>query len=85
MVSPMIVACDDSQCFLGSSPRLRRRCARKVQGGVQHEAHVTAAFCDARFAEHISVKSRYAAGEAVLFGERLAGDSGHPITSLDKA
>ncbi|MBY4131126.1 hypothetical protein HQO83_22270 [Rhodococcus fascians] len=36
-------------------------------------ADLTTAFDDARFAEHMSVNSHYSAGEAVLFGERLAG------------
>ena len=36
---------------------------------------LTAAFGDARFAEHLSVNSHYSAGEALLFGERLAGDT----------
>ena len=38
-------------------------------------ADLTAAFGDARFAEHLSVNSHYSAGEAFLFGERLAGET----------
>ncbi|WP_328294042.1 hypothetical protein OG218_15100 [Kineococcus sp. NBC_00420] len=38
-------------------------------------ADLTAAFDDARFAEHLSVNSHYSTGEAVLFGERLADDA----------
>ncbi|AHC27978.1 MULTISPECIES: hypothetical protein [Mycobacteriaceae] len=38
-------------------------------------ADLTAAFGDARFAEHLSVNSHYSEGEAFLFGERLAGET----------
>ena len=38
-------------------------------------ADPTAAIGDARFAEHLSVNSHYSAGEAFLFGERLAGET----------
>lgn len=38
-------------------------------------ADLTAAFGDARFAEHLSVNSHYSAGEAFLFGERLVGET----------
>ena len=48
-------------------------------------ADLTAAFGDARFAEHMSVNSHYSAGEAVLFAERLAGDADHAITPRDRA
>lgn len=38
------------------------------------EADLTAAFGDARFAEHMSVNSHYSDGEALLFGQRSASD-----------